>query len=77
MILEEKNLALGALVLKLSEENQALRNSQSLFQDALFQEISRIEATPKAWRWMQYGKLLLSLIDTIKTAIETYKKQTK
>jgi len=55
---------------ELQIENEGLRKNQEAFQNAIIDEVKRIESTPKAWRWMQYGKLLFQLIDTIRDAVQ-------
>lgn len=59
---------------ELQIENENLRKNQEAFQNAIIDEVKRIESTPKAWRWMQYGKLLFQLIDTIREAVNKAKK---
>jgi predicted oxidoreductase len=59
---------------ELQIENENLRKNQEAFQNAIIDEVKRIESTPKAWRWMQYGKLLFQLIDTIREAVNKSKK---
>lgn len=59
---------------ELQIENENLRKNQEAFQNAIIDEVKRIESTPKAWRWMQYGKLLFQLIDTIRDAVNKAKK---
>jgi predicted oxidoreductase len=54
----------------LQYQNEQLKQNQEAFQNALIAEVQAIEATPKAWRWLQYGKLLFQLIGTIKEAID-------
>jgi predicted oxidoreductase len=51
-------------------QNEVLKQNQEAFQNALITEVQAIEATPKSWRWLQYGKLLFQLIATIKEAID-------
>lgn len=58
---------------ELTIENENLRKNQEAFQNAIIDEVKRIESTPKAWRWMQYGKLLFQLIDTIRDAVSKAK----
>lgn len=60
--------------LALQAENENLKKNQEAFQNAIIDEVKRIESTPKAWRWMQYGKLLFQLIDTIREAVNKAKK---
>mgnify|MGYP003460313206 CR=1 FL=1 len=60
--------------LALQAENENLKKNQEAFQNALIDEVKRIEQTPKMWRFLQYGKLLFQLIDTIRAAVEANKK---
>lgn len=71
MKITEMNIAqLQEHAIKLQIENDNLKKNQEAFQNALIDEIKRIETTPKAWRFLQYRKLLWSLIGTIKGGID-------
>ncbi len=54
-------------------ENEDLKKEQKEFQDVLIVKIEEIQKSPKAWRWLKYGKLLTDLIDTILGAIAKVK----
>ena len=55
---------------QLSNENESLKKAQEEFQEALIAKVEEIEKTPKAWRWLKYGRLLWDLIETIKKTID-------
>ena len=75
MRITDMNMAqLQQHALALQAENENLKKNQEAFQNALIEEVKRIEQTPKMWRFLQYGKLLFQLIDTIRSAVEANKK---
>ncbi len=68
--LEAKFIEIQALNIKLTSENEDLKKEQKEFQDVLILKVKEIQASPKGWRWLKYGKLLTDLIDTILEAIK-------
>lgn len=71
--LEAEYMALSAKYYAVIAENEDLKKEQKEFQDVLILKVEEIQNSPKAWRWLKYGKLLTDLIDTILGAIAKVK----
>lgn len=75
--LEAEYMALSAKYYAVIAENEDLKKEQKEFQDVLILKVEEIQKSPKAWRWLKYGKLLTDLIDTILGAIAKVKAKSE
>jgi hypothetical protein len=75
--LQGKIRELQSKIIELDAENQTIKKELNDFQIVLLARIEEIEKTPKFWRFLHYGKLVLDLFDTVRQMVQKQRTRVK